>query len=131
MFIHRLGNNVYDRQITSNRTASTTIGWKSSLGKILHRDSPGESRNSSRAEKTTTTRNREAERKSLTQRRQRRQHSDRKNVQKQRKNTTITLQMKTMKRGNTDCRRFRSDEEIRQRLKLSLQSEKLSSSMQR
>ena len=67
----------------------------------------------------------------LTQRRQRRQHSDHKHVQKQRKNTTITLQMKPMKRGNTDCRRFKSDEEIRQRLKLTLQSEKLSSSMQR
>ena len=47
------------------------------------------------------------------------------------KNTTITLQMKPMKRGNTDCQRFKSDEEIRQRLKLTLQSEKLSSSMQR
>ena len=39
----------------------------------------------------------------LTQRRQRRQHSDHKHVQKQRKNTTITLQMKRMNRGNTDC----------------------------
>ena len=67
----------------------------------------------------------------LTQRRQRRQHSDHKHVQKQRKNTTITLQMKRMNRGNTDCRRFKSDEEIRQRLKLTLQSEKLSSSVQR
>ena len=64
-------------------------------------------------------------------RRQRRQHSDHKHVQKQRKNTTITLQMKRMNRENTDCRRFKSDEEIRQRLKLTLQSEKLSSSMQR
>ena len=67
----------------------------------------------------------------LTQRRQRRQHSDHKHVQKQRKNATITLQMKRMNRGNTDCRRFKSDEEIRQRLKLTLQCEKLSSSMQR
>ena len=131
MFIHRLGNNVYDRRITSNRTASTTIGWKSSPAKIFHRNSSGKRRNSSRAEKTTTTRNREAERKSLSTGRQRRQHSDHKHVQKQRKNTTITLQMKPMKRGNTDCRRFKSDEEIRQRLKLTLQSEKLSSSMQR
>ena len=41
------------------------------------------------------------------QRRQRRQHSDHKHVQKQRKNTIITLQMKPMKRGNTDCRPFK------------------------
>ena len=59
------GKQCLDRRITSNRTASTTIGWKSSPAKIFHRNSSGERRNSSRAEKTTTTRNREAERKSL------------------------------------------------------------------
>ena len=43
----------------------------------------------------------------LAQRRQRRQHSDHKHVQRQRQNTTITLQMEPMKRENTDCRRFK------------------------
>ena len=38
----------------------------------------------------------------LAQRRQRFQHSDHKHVQRQQRNTTITLQMKPMKRGNTD-----------------------------
>ena len=85
VFVHRLGNNVYDRRITSNRTASTTIGWKSSPAKIFHRNSSGERRNSSQAEKTTTTRNREADRKSLNTATTRRQHSDHKQVQKQRK----------------------------------------------
>ena len=50
---------------------------------------------------------RKAQRTSLTQQRQRRQHSDRKHVQKQRQNTTITMKMEPMKRGNTDCRRFK------------------------
>ena len=61
----------------------------------------------SRAEKRPTTRNREAERASLstakaTSSTQRPQHAKR-----QRQNTTITLQMKPMKKGNTDCRRFK------------------------
>ena len=43
----------------------------------------------------------------LAQRRQRRQHSDRKRVQRQRQNNTITLEIEPMKRGNTDCRRFK------------------------
>ena len=43
----------------------------------------------------------------LAQRRQRRQHSDHKHVQRQRQNTTITLQMEPMMRGNTDCPRFK------------------------
>ena len=43
----------------------------------------------------------------LAQLRQRRQHSDHKHVQRQRQNTTITLQVESMKRGNTDCRRFK------------------------
>ena len=44
----------------------------------------------------------------LAQRRQRRQHSENKHVQRQRENhTTITLQTKAMKRGNTDCRCFK------------------------
>ena len=37
---------------------------------------------------------------------QRCQRSDHKHVQRQRQNTTITLQLEPMKRGNTDCRRF-------------------------
>ena len=43
----------------------------------------------------------------LAQRRQRRQHRDHKHVQKQRQNNTITLQIKPMNRGNTDCRRLK------------------------
>ena len=43
----------------------------------------------------------------LSQRRQRRQHSEHKHVQRQRQNTTIILQAKPMKRGNTNCRRFK------------------------
>ena len=42
----------------------------------------------------------------LAQRRQRRQHSDHKHVQRQRRNTTVTLQMEPMKRGNIDRSRF-------------------------
>ena len=56
----------------------------------------------------------------LAQRRQRRQHSDHKHVQRQRQNTIITLQMEPMKRGKTDCRRFKK------RLQITV---KLSSSM--
>ena len=65
--------------------------------------------NSSRTEKTTTTRQPRAKHREyrLAQRRQRRQHSDHKHVQRQRQNTTITLQMEPMKRENTDCRRFK------------------------
>ena len=51
--------------------------------------------------KKTTTKQREH---LLAQRRQRRQHSDHKHVQRQRQNTTITLYTKPMKRWNTDCR---------------------------
>ena len=43
----------------------------------------------------------------LAQRRQRRQHSDHKYVQRQRQNTTITLQIEPMERGNTDRRHFK------------------------
>ena len=43
----------------------------------------------------------------LAQGRQRCQHSDHKHVQRQRQNTTITLQTKLMKRGNTDSRCFK------------------------
>ena len=44
----------------------------------------------------------------LAQRRQRRQASDHKHVQRQRQNTRIPLQMEPMKRGNTDCRPFKT-----------------------
>ena len=43
----------------------------------------------------------------LAQQRFRRQHSDHKHVQRQRQTTTTTLLAKPMKRGNTDCRRFK------------------------
>ena len=38
---------------------------------------------------------------------ERRGYSDHKRVQRPRQNTTITLPTKPMKRGNTDCRRFK------------------------
>ena len=65
----------------------------------------------------------------LAQRRQRRQHSDHKHVWRQRQNTTITLQMKPMKRWNTDCRLFkkrRGDQAT-----LAFHSKIISSSIQR
>ena len=43
----------------------------------------------------------------LVRRRQRRQHSDYKHVQKQRQSSTIALQTKPMKGGYTDCRCFK------------------------
>ena len=112
VFIH-LWNNVYNRWITSNfpfrwhRTTSTTSGWKSS---IFNRNSSGERRLKFVASgedddnKKPCATHREHR---LAQRRQRRQHSDHKHVQRQRQNTTITLQMELMKRGNTDCPRFK------------------------
>ena len=44
----------------------------------------------------------------LAQQKQRRQHGDHKHVQRQRQNTTMTLQMEPMKRGNTDRRSFKN-----------------------
>ena len=92
----------------SHDTAASTIsGWKSS---IFNRNSSGECRLKFIASgeddnnKKPRTKHREHR---LAQRRQRRQHSDRKHVQRQRQNTTITLPMEPMKRGNTDCRRFK------------------------
>ena len=41
------------------------------------------------------------------QKTERRGYSDHKRVQRHRQNTTITLPTKPMKRGNTDCRRFK------------------------
>ena len=111
VFIH-LWNNVYNRWITSNfpfrwhRTTSTISDWKSS---IFNRNSSGERRLkfiASREDddnKKPRAKHREHR---LAQRRQRRQHSDHKLVQRQQQNTTITLQMEPMKRGNTDCPRF-------------------------
>ena len=64
----------------------------------------------------------------LAQRRQRRQHSDHKHVQRQGQNTTITLQMKPMKTGNTNCRRFKKRQGDQATLAFLLN---LSSSMQR
>ena len=109
VFIH-LWNNVYNRWITSNfpfrwhRTTNTASGWKSS---IFNRNSSGECRlkfiasEEDDGNKKPCAKHREHR---LAQRRQRRQHSDRKRVQRQRQNNTITLEMK---RGNTDCRRFK------------------------
>ena len=66
--------------------ASTTSGWKSSLAKICHRKSSGDS--SAGGSKKTTARQKEHR---LAERRQRRQHKDHKHVQRQRQDTTITL----------------------------------------
>ena len=83
---------VYDRWITSNFRANDT---ERRLKFIASGKEP-------------TTRNREAERAShctakATSSTQRPQH-----VQRQQQNTTITLQMQLMKKGNTDCRRFKN-----------------------
>ena len=112
LFIH-LWNNVYIRSITSNfpfrrhRTTNTTSGWKSS---IFNRNSSGERRLKFIASekdddnKKPCAKHREHR---LAQRRQRRQHSGHKHVQRQRQNNTITMQMEPMNRGNTDCRFFK------------------------
>ena len=111
VFIH-LWNNVYNRWITSNfpfrwhRTASTTSGLKSS---IFNRNSSGERRLkfiASGEDDDNKPRAKYREHR-LSQRRQRRQHSDREHVQRQQQKTTIILQMEPMKGGNTDCRRFK------------------------
>ena len=91
----------------TGRTTSTTSGWKSS---IFNRNSSGERRLKFIASgedddnKKPRAKHREHH---LAQRRQRRQHSDHKHVQRQRQNTTITLQMEPMKRENSDCWRFK------------------------
>ena len=96
VFTHLLWNNVYHRWITNNfpskwhRTASTASACKSSPRKIFHWNSSGERRLKFIGERIEED-NREAENIALAQRRQRRQHSDHKRVQRQRQNTTITL----------------------------------------
>jgi len=89
------------------RTTSTTSGWKSP---IFNRNSSGERRlkfvASGEDDDDKKPRAKHGEHR-LAQRRQRRQHSDHKHLQRQRQNTTITLQMEPMKKGNTDCRRFK------------------------
>ena len=89
------------------RKTSTTSGWKSS---IFNRNSSGERRlkliASGEDDDNKKPRAKHREHR-LAQRRQRRQHSDHKLVQRQQQNTTITLQMEPMKRGNTDRRRFK------------------------
>ena len=89
------------------QSKTTTSGWKSS---IFNRNYSGERRLKFLASekdddnKKPCSKHREHR---LAQRRQRRQHSDHKHVQRQRQNNTITLQMEPMKRLNTDCRRFK------------------------
>ena len=109
VFIHPW-NNVYNRWITSNlpsrwhRTTSTTSGWKSS---IFNRNSSRERRLKFIASGEDDDNKKPCAREhSLAQRRQH-QHCDHKRVQRQRQNTTITLQMEPMKRGNTDRPRFK------------------------
>ena len=134
-FIH-LWNNVYNRWITSNfpfkwhRTTSTTSGWKSS---IFNRNSSAERRlkliASGEVDSNKKPRAKHRKLRSIAQRRQRRQHSDHKHVQKQWQNTIITLQMEPMKRGNIDWRRFKK--RWGDQATLSEFTVKLSSSMQR
>ena len=94
-------------RFTWHRAASTISGWKSS---IFNRNSSGECRlkfiASGEDDNNKKPRKKHREHR-LAQRRQCRQHNDRKHVQRQRQNTTITLPMEQMKRGNTDCRRFK------------------------
>ena len=96
VLIHRLWNSVYHRWITNNfpskwhRTASTASNCKSSPRKIFHWNSSGkyaDENSSASGSKKTTAKQREHR---LAQRRQRRQHSDHKLVQRQQQNTTIT-----------------------------------------
>ena len=105
-------NNVYNRWITGNlpfrwHRKTSTSGWKSS---IFNRNCSGERRpkfiasGEDNDNKKPRVKHREHR---LAQRRQPRQHSDHKHVQRQRQNTTITLQMEPMKRGKTDRRRFK------------------------
>ena len=113
VFFNRLWNNVYDRWITSNfpckwhGKASTTSGWKSSPAKIFHWNSSGERRLKFIASGSKKTNAKQREHR-LAQRRQRRQHSDHKHVQRHRQNTTLLhckpdwLQAKPMKRKNTN-----------------------------
>ena len=112
MHLILLWNNVYNQWITSNfpfkwrRTTSTTSGWKSS---IFNRNSSGERRlkfiASGEDDDNKKPRAKHREHR-LAQRRQP-QHCDHKRLQRQRQNTTVTLQMELMKRDNTDCRRFK------------------------
>ena len=111
-FIHLL-NNVNNWWITSNfplrwhRTTSTTSGWKSL---IFNRNSSGERwlKFTARGENDNNKKPRAKRREHrIEQQRQRCQHSDDKHVQRQQKNTPITLQMEPMKGGNTDCWRFK------------------------
>ena len=133
VFIH-LWNNVYNRWITSNfpfrwhRTTNTTSGWKSS---IFNRNYSGESRLKFIASEKDDDNKKPCSKQNehrLAQRRQRRQHSDHKHVQRQRQNNTITLQMEPMKRGIQTADASKSNGEIRQRLQF---TEKLSSPIQR
>ena len=86
------------KRTTNSTTVDSTSGWKSSLGKIYKQ-------NSARARTSTLNSARVT-----VQRRQTLSTGDRgytatTNKSKQR-NTTVTLQTKPTKRGNTDCRRF-------------------------
>ena len=102
-------NNVYNLWITRSfpfKWHRTTSCWKSS---IFNRNSSGERRLKFIASgeddhnKKPCAKHREHR---LAQRRQP-QHCDHKRLQRQRQNTTVTLQMELMKRDNTDCRRFK------------------------
>ena len=123
VLIHCLWNNVYHRWITNNFpskwniTASTASSRKSSPRKIFRWNSSGDYSAASGSKKTTAKQRDHR----LAQRGQLRQRSDDKCVQRQRQNTTITLQTKPMKRGNTGCRRCQKRRDwIRQRLKFTV-----------
>ena len=90
-----------------HRKTSTTSGWKFS---IFNRNSFGERRlkfiASGEDDDNKTPRAKHREHR-LAQRRYRRLHNNHENVQRQRQNITITLQMEPMKSGNTEWRRFK------------------------
>ena len=106
VFIHRpclrsVNHEQFPMQMTQNNKHNKWL--ESSPAKIFHRNSSGERR----LKFIASGENSKKSRSFKAQRRQRRQNSDHKHVQRQRQNTTITLQMKPIKRGNTDCRRFK------------------------
>ena len=85
-----------------HRTASIKSCWKSSPAKIFHRNSSVERRLKFIAIGKEDDNKKPLSTAKATSSTQRPQH-----VQRQRQSTTITLQMKLMTKGNTDCRRFK------------------------
>ena len=108
VFIH-LWNNVYNRWITSNfpcRWHRTTIATSGRKFSIFSRNSSEERRPKINRERRTRWQQ-EAARKAQRTSRSLSTAMATSSTQRQRQNTTITLQIEPMKRGNTDCQRFK------------------------